>query len=358
MVKKGQEVQLEGHKLMYHVNEVSKWLNEEIVAPIYLEIGPINTCNHKCIFCALDYLKSKGKSLDKDILINSLKNMADFGVKSIMFAGEGEPLVYPHIIEATEKAKEFGLDIAITTNGVLFTKEKIEKMLKHLSWIKFSIDAGTKETYSKIHGCREEDFEKVMDNIKEACTYREKNKLDSTIGCQTLLIPNNIEEVEKLIIKVKEIGADYLVLKPYSQHPDSINQLVLDLKKHDKRLTELSEKYSDEKTKIIYRDMSAQEIIDKDISYEECHGINFFTLIDALGNVMPCNLFYEKSEFYYGNLHESTFEEIWKSDKRKKVLKKLHEKGCSNCRKGCRLNFVNKYLDNLKNKKVKHMNFI
>ena len=35
-------IQLEGHKLMYHVDEVSKWLKGETVAPIYIEMGPIN----------------------------------------------------------------------------------------------------------------------------------------------------------------------------------------------------------------------------------------------------------------------------------------------------------------------------
>ena len=75
---------IEGHKLMYHVEEVSRWLKGDKIAPIYVEIGPVNSCNHKCAFCALDYLKSKGAALDKDVLIDNLKDMAEFGVKSIM----------------------------------------------------------------------------------------------------------------------------------------------------------------------------------------------------------------------------------------------------------------------------------
>ena len=59
------DIQIEGHKLMYHPNEVSRWINGQIFAPIYLEIGPTNICNHKCNFCALDYLEVKPKFLDK-----------------------------------------------------------------------------------------------------------------------------------------------------------------------------------------------------------------------------------------------------------------------------------------------------
>ncbi|MCX6707936.1 MAG: radical SAM protein, partial [Candidatus Woesearchaeota archaeon] len=356
----GHRIQLEGHKLMYHVDEVSRWLKGETVAPIYVEIGPINACNHKCVFCALDYIKSKGAMIDKKAMINTLKNMADFGVKSIMFAGEGEPLAYPFIAEAVDKAKEYGLDIAITTNGVLLDEKKAESILENISWIKFSIDAGTRETYAKVHRCSPDDFDKVMKNIKSACEHRKKNGLKCAIGCQILLIPSNINEVEKLILKVKELGVDYLVLKPYSQHPNSINKLVLDLKKNDNdsKLTGLSKKHSTAHFKVIYRNISAQEVERKQCDYDKCHGLNFFALVDASGNIIPCNLFYEKPEYYYGNINRNTFEEIWNSRKRKEILEKLYGKGCENCRKGCRLNFVNKYLDAVKNRNIEHINFI
>ena len=358
MKDKKQKIQIEGHKLMYHVDEVSRWLKGDVVAPIYVEFGLINSCNHNCVFCALDYLKSKGSAIDKDVLINNLKDMADFGVKSVMFAGEGEPLMYPHISEAIEKAKEFGLDIAITTNGALLNEEKSKSILKHLSWIKFSIDAGSKETYAKIHGCSEDDFSGLISNIKFACGYRKENNLDCRIGCQILMLEDNINEVEELILKLRDLGADYLVLKPYSQHPDSINKLGLDIKKHDKTLSDLSKKYSNDDFLVVYRKLTIIEVEKNEIDYETCYGVNFFALIDALGNVIPCNIFYEKEDYYYGNINKNTFSEIWKSEKRKEVLKKLYGKGCTDCRKGCRLNFVNKYLYTLKNKDIEHINFI
>jgi len=351
-------LQLEGQKLMYHVHEVSKWLKGEMVAPIYIEIGPINSCNHKCSFCALDYLKSKGAAIDKEVLIRTLKGMAEFGVKSIMFAGEGEPFLYAPLAEVIDKAKQFGLDIAITTNGALFDEKKVKSILPNLSWIKFSIDAGRKETYAKIHGCKEDDFPKVISNIKFACDYRKKNDIDCAIGCQMLLIPTNIGEVEDLILNLKDTGADYLVLKPYSQHPNSINKLALDLNSVDDKLSGLAGKYSTKNFRVIYRRFSAEEIYDKDIQYDVCYGLNFFALIDALGNIIPCNIFYEKEEYYYGNIYKNSFKEIWSGDKRKAVMDKMYKKGCKDCRKGCRLNFVNKYLDAVKNRNVEHINFI
>lgn len=274
-----------------------------------------------------------------------------------MFGGEGEPLLYSPLPEVIEKAKEFGLDIAITTNGVLFDDNKIKTILKNLSWIKFSIDAGTKESYAKVHGCKETDFEKLMENLKFAGIYKKENNLSCKLGAQMLLINDNIDEVEELILKIKDTGIDYLALKPYSQHPDSINQMAIDLNKYNEILIELVKKYSNESFKVIYRKQSAEEI-GSERSYDTCFGINFFALIDALGNIIPCNIFYEKEDYYYGNINQNTFSEIWKSNKRKDVVNKLYNEGCTKCRNGCRLNYVNKYLYSLKNKNIEHINFI
>ena len=42
-------------------------------------------------FCALDWFKTKKTDIKKEIMLSALGNMVDSGVKSIMFAGEGEP---------------------------------------------------------------------------------------------------------------------------------------------------------------------------------------------------------------------------------------------------------------------------
>ncbi|MBI4439651.1 radical SAM protein [Candidatus Woesearchaeota archaeon] len=352
-----QGVKIEGHKLMYHVDEVSKWLQGQLTYPIYVEIGPINSCNHNCSFCALDYLKSKGKMVDREILSRTLKQMSACGVKSVMFAGEGEPLLYPYITEAVSEAKKSGLDVAITSNGVLLTPEKSDALLKHLSWIKISIDAAKPATHARIHGCSEKDFNTLIGNIEYAANLKKEKSLACTIGAQMLLIPENIDEVEELILAVRKLGVSYLVLKPYSQHPNSVNRNSLNFGDYGEKLAGISRKYSANGFSVINRSITAREIEDG-IAYNKCYGLDFFALITATGDVIPCNLFYDKPEFAYGNIYDAGFDEIWNGERRQAVLKKIHEKGCEDCRRGCRLNFANRYLDELKNKRVPHINFI
>ena len=346
---------IDNHKLMYHPERVSEWKEKGDCYPIYVEIGPTDYCNHKCIFCALDFLEGNKTFIDKDIMVHALENMANMGVKSVMFAGEGEPLLHKDIGLFTTKAKQYGLDVSMTTNGVPLTKRKIRECLPNLSWIRFSMDSGSANNYGLIHGTDDGDFGRVINNITNTVKFRDKNNLETTIGIQFLMVSQNKGESVKLTKIVKDIGVDNLQIKPYSHHPSSLNDLIINPSQYNE-LEEKLEVFDSDDFQVKFRRATIERIEDGN-NYSKCYGIPFITLIDAKGNIIPCNLFYNNKEFTYGNLHENTFEEIWKGDKRKKVLQKLEERGIKNCRKGCRLDVINRYLHRLQNPK-NHDNFI
>lgn len=354
MAKKIQ-ADIDRHKLMYHPERVSEWLTSGDCSPIYVEIGPTNRCNHRCQFCALDWLTRGGSDIDSGVLLKNLKDMAQHGVKAVMFAGEGEPFLHREMPEFVRIAKTSGMDVSITTNGVAFTKEEADKTLPYLTWIRFSIDAGTRETYAVIHGTRKEDFERVMKNIANAVEIRNKNHYPATIGTQVLLTRQSLSELEILARRLKEIGADNLQIKPYSHHPSSKNNLSFNYDEAKKLRPEI-ESLGNEKFQIIYRTGTIKRIL-KRREYSECHGLTFFALIAANGDVIPCNMFYSNPEFTYGNINYQIFSEIWKGEKRKEIIAKLKSGGLDGCRAGCRLDAINKYLDRIKHPEG-HDNFI
>ncbi len=348
-------IEVDNHKLMYHPERVAEFKKKGDCFPVYVEIGLTNACNHKCIFCALDFLGNRGDFIDSQILTSNLKYMAENGIKSVMFAGEGEPLLHKDINLFVKKSKEFGMDISLTTNGVLFSEEKIKECLPNLSWMRFSIDAGTKENYAKIHKTSANDFDIIMRNLKDAVDFKEKNNLNVAIGTQLLLISSNSEEAIILAEKLKDIGVDNLQIKPYSHHPKSLNDLSV---KYDRfnLLKEEITKLNSEKFKVYFRSATIERI-QEGICYPECYGLPFFALIDSKGNVIPCNLYYGNPDFTYGNIYKNNFLEIWKSERRKQILQKLRENGVKECRLGCRLDPINRYLHRIKNPHP-HDNFI
>jgi len=349
------KTEVDGHRLIFHPRRVVDWLENRTVYPIYMELGLTNRCNHRCVFCGLDWVERGRVEIDGGVLESAIRDLARCGVKSVMFAGEGEPLLHPSACEFIRFAKESGLDVSLNTNGALLTEAIARRCLPFLSWIRISLDADTAGTYSTAHGVRESEFEKTLGNIRAAARIKRENNLDVTIGVQTLVIPPNLEELSETVRVVRATGADNIQIKPYSHNPYSSSDLFVDPERLAAMETELLS-YATETFQVQYRRNTAGRIREGK-TYAECHGLPFFALTDARGNVIPCHLFYNQPEFCYGNLYERPFSAIWEGAQRKEVLDRLRKRGVAGCIGGCRLDVVNRYLHELKHPHP-HVNFI
>lgn len=342
------EMNIDSHKLMYHPARVVEWLEKGDCYPIQLEIGPTNACNHKCIFCGLDWITRENIFIDSNVMVRSLEDMADCGVKSVVFAGVGESLLHKDIGLFVKTAKQQGMDVAINTNGIPLTKKRIPQILPYLSWIGFSIDSGSSKNYALIHGTNLDEFERLMQNIEESVKFKRQQDLGVNIGAQFLVLPKNVGEAPKLAKRLKQIGANSLQIKPYAHHKKSFNNLGSDFKEYYPLKQQLMEFDSDD-FKIMFRKKTIQRI-QEGITYPKCYGLSFFSLINPDGAVTPCNLFYGNNEFTYGNLNKNTFRDIWNGEKRKQVLDRIKTENCSS---GCRLHAINSdYLHRLKNPRL------
>ena len=349
-------IRMDSHKLLFHPQRVAEWLSGELIYPIEMEIGISGACNHRCIFCAVDYMDYKPQMMDADVLIPNLKLMGEKGLKSIIYAGEGEPLVNPNAPEIFNQTKANGIDAAMSTNGALFTREKAVDCMKSLSWIRFSIAGATDYTYEKIHQCKQGDLQRVLRNMSNAVAIKKSQGLKTTLGAQLLLLPENKDEVILLAKMMREIGFDYFTVKPFSQHPQSKAKITVDYSESEAIGRELKE-YETDDFKIYFRSKSIENL-GMEKPYDECAGMNFMTYMDAAGDVFPCIVFMGKDEFIYGNLNRNTFQEIWESERAKKIRKKFNTRFIKeNCRKNCRLDEINKYLHELKHPN-EHVNFI
>ena len=349
-------IRMDSHKLLYHPCRVADWLNGRLIYPIEMEIGLSGACNHRCIFCAVDYMEYKPNMLKKDVLLPNLELMGRKGLKSIIYAGEGEPLVNPDAPEIFNRTKENGIDVAMSTNGALFTRKKAEECLKSLSWVRVSIAGVTDETYEKIHQCQKGDLQKVLKNLEDAVAVKHDQKLETTLGAQLLLLPENKDEVVKLAKMIREIGFDYFTVKPFSQHPSSKAKLTVDYSEAEEIRREVCQ-YETDEFKIYFRSKAIENLnIEK--QYTSCEGVHFMAYMDAEGDVFPCIVFMGREEFVYGNIHENSFLDIWESERAIRIRNMFDDVFIHKyCRKTCRLDEINKYLYALQYPDG-HVNFI
>lgn len=358
---------IDSHKLMYHperlaslISAKDRWEKAKKIYPIYVEISTSGFCNHRCKFCALDYLGYKTGMADFENLKNAIKDMAKGGVKSIQFGGEGEPLLHPCIVDIVRHTRAQGIDISFTTNGAFLKKEILTEILPLTTWIKVSIDAGTPETHAKIHRPKAGSFEDVMNNLKQAASIRKEKKLKVTLGGQMLLLPDNYKEAIILADKAKKIGLDYLVVKPYSQHKKSVTREYenISYKKYFSLADEL-EKLNNDKFQVIFRKNTMEKLDKDERRYKVCHAVPFmWAYVMANGDVYSCSSFLGDKKFNLGNYNKKSFKEIWEGETRKKHWKFMRDKfDISVCRENCRMDEVNRYLEKLKNP-PEHVNFI
>ncbi len=348
----------DGHKLFYQFETTYKLLTQQDVNPVYIEYSPVGHCNHRCTFCAYDYIGYQSRRLDKEKTIKSIEDFAKLGTKAMLFAGEGEPLIHPAIDDFILTCYENNVSSAIYTNGVLLTPKRVNKILDKLTFIRISFNAGTKKNYEEIH--KSNDFEKVVENLKYATKYKKENNIETDIGLQIVVLPENLHTIVELAKLGQELGVDYLAIKPFVQHNDqegyqfSQNFSLSDIEP----VLDEAEKYTTENYKVIARKEAFRKYHDR--TYNQCLALPLFGVVLSDGNMYSCGPYLDNKDFCYGNIHEQSIDEIVNGEKRKSILefaaKKLDCKG--ECMPNCRLDAINRSLWELKNPTVKHINFI
>ncbi|MES9898663.1 MAG: radical SAM protein [Sedimenticola sp.] len=361
---------IDSHKLIYHPARVSAfvdagddWQRVKSIYPIYVEVSPIGACNHRCTFCALDYVGYKPDQLDADLLSQRLTEMGAQGVKSVHLAGEGEPLLHKRLTDIIVAGADAGIDIGITTNATIFPEHFLDEGLARVQWIKASINAGTASTYQQIHQGKPGDFERAIANLTEAAEIKRKRNLGVTLGAQVVLLPENRDEIGELAEICRDrIGLDYLVVKPYSQHNFSLTQRYADIdyQAYEDLATSL-DGFSDEHFQLIYRANAIGKYADPNASrYETCYSTPmFWAYVASNGELYSCSAYLSDKRFSLGSLQEHSFSEIWEGEGRRANFEMVRNSlDISECRRNCRMDEINHYLFDLANGKVPHVNFI
>lgn len=68
-------------------------------------------------------------------------------LKSVVCSGEGEPLLNTNMPDLANQIKACGIDVAMSTNGVLFSKDKVEECLSAFTWVRYSIASMDEKSY-------------------------------------------------------------------------------------------------------------------------------------------------------------------------------------------------------------------
>jgi len=169
---------------------ITDYFFERKYAPTYTLIPPFpmevlldvtSFCNHACTFCTNPDIELK-KTVNKELALKFIQDSYNLGARRLGVFGTGESFLYKQLYEYILFAKKIGFDyVYIKTNGALCTIEKLAPVLDAgLDSLRFSIHAGTRESYKKVQG--KDDFDKVLKNVQQADKYRKEKKLNVEIA--------------------------------------------------------------------------------------------------------------------------------------------------------------------------------
>ena len=131
----------------------------------YLRISITEHCNLRCTYCMPEEgiaLTPKPHLMTADEIIEIAKAFVQFGVKKIRLTG-GEPLVRKDAAAIILRLGKLGVNLTITTNGILVPNFIETFKEARIKTVNISIDSLIKEKFNQI--TRRNYFDNVMQNI-------------------------------------------------------------------------------------------------------------------------------------------------------------------------------------------------
>lgn len=313
-----------------------------------------NVCNNFCPFC----MGSKGidqSTIPTEKVLGILDELVKLGVKSIALGGGGDATCHPDLAIIIRHASRIGLEIGIYTNACVVTEEVFYAICQYCSWLRISLDADSPETYRLTHGMPESAFANVLSNIGRFVAYRNVEKPDFIIGAGYLLGRQTLGGVYNAAVLYKALGMDYIRIRPFYNNYDykQYSEADLDLyfKELDRCLTLQDETFmiSMPKNRVDWLSSAS-----KARSYKVCNAHNFTTIISANQKVYLCCFYENNEDFCLGDLARQSFQEIWLSERRRKVVASID---LSLCPDPCILDGHNCLLWSI-SKDMLHQNFL
>jgi cyclic pyranopterin phosphate synthase len=347
-------------KIIANSDRVLSFLQGENPAPVLVEIDPSNACNHGCYFCISSYIHlPESKHLEtfdrsimsKKILLDLCQELIDMKVRAINWTGGGEPTINPAFKEALQLIGTSDIKMGIFTNGTLLDKwDLFETMVDTMTWVRFSIDAGTEETYNSVRRARDgQDWNRMLANLSTLIETNKRKGKKIDIGVGFVITPDTYTEIVDFAKVFAEYDVDYCQFKPE----------VVNREREDGVQREQDFWYNEvdpllQEAKAILGDkfqINGYKLSDLEEdpeffgrTYKKCLGSQVQPCIGADGEVYVCTNHRGYKQYSYGSLKEQSFSDIWGNiQKKQEVMHLIEEKECfSNCTQLCKPHESNK----------------
>ena len=298
---------------------------EHIHKPYFLNglyLNMTKQCNLKCTYC---FAATRDEKDCQQLTQGDYKNVLDSVKKicsekmSIVFTG-GEPLLSENTIPVAKYAKELGFSARLLTNATLINQKNIEELTATFDLFKISIDGSCSEKHDYYRG--KGSYEKTIHAIELLKSHNANVQVAMTVTRE------NLDDISEMNRKWGSM-LTYQPLFPLGRAKENSNALTGNEYYNALCINENINPYSDIEN-IINAHKANNSIMKCSLGDGELS-------ISCTGDVYPCQLLHN-DDFYLGNLHENTLEEIYNSEKNNRF--KFHTVACMDKCRECDFRYL------------------
>lgn len=344
---------------VYHDQIVEKVLEGDYIniKPYCAEFVTTANCSNRCPSCSYELIKKltgvwerndfkdpeshmQGFEFARDLL----DKVIDSGVKGIIFTGGGEPFLFKRLEDLVAHATERNCDSVVYTNGNAVSERRINKTLEASpKLVRVSLNCGTEEIYDMFHKPLAKGALNRTLNTIETLARGSLNRDETKIGVGVIMNEVNKGDLVETANRIREIvdktggGVDFMMYRPcFDNYTD--HQLAKDLLNEAYETVETGVKkvLKDTDVNVINVKCRYDALKKNTRNYDKCRGTGLYAEVAPSGKLYSCCDRNLNPKYEFGDLTKNSFDEIWQSKEREKVLDYVNSRSCIMCPPGCK----------------------
>jgi len=344
---------------VFHDHIVEKVLEGDYqgIKPYCAEFVATANCSNRCPSCSYKLIKKltgvwerndfrdpeshmQGVEFGKEML----DKVIDAGVRGIIFTGGGEPFLFRGLEDLVGHATKRNCDSVVYTNGNAVSEKRIYKTLEASpKLVRVSLNCGTDEIYDSFHRPLSGGALKRTLNTIETLARGSLNNDETKIGVGVIMNEVNKNDLVETANRIREIvdktsgGVDFVMYRPcFDNYTD--HQLANDLLDEAYETVETGVKnvLKDTGVDVINVKCRYDALKEDTRNYKECRGTGLYAEVAPSGKLYSCCDRNLNPKYEFGDLTKNSFDEIWQSENREKVLDYVNSRACIMCPPGCK----------------------
>jgi MoaA/NifB/PqqE/SkfB family radical SAM enzyme len=194
------------------IPRIARWWDLQRMPMLdWIQVEITSRCNASCLYCPRTAYSNRWA--DRDLSPDHFHALLPFlaTTRLVHLQGWGEPLLHRNFFDMVGLARKAGCRVGTTTNGMLLTRERINRLVASgIDHVAFSL-AGTGTTNDKIR--RGTEFNAILGAISELAAVKKEMGSDTpAVNVAYLLLRSELSSLKEIVPSLEGRGIESIIV--------------------------------------------------------------------------------------------------------------------------------------------------